>query len=144
MRVVVSLSASGFRVAVCGAQTNQNSLRNCPNPASIRPRLGHILAQLRGLHRTVLPHLPGQRPFDVTPCPRPMAGRLRRRAARAGIATRIGNHTFPATGITAYRKNGGTLERAATMANHASTRTTQLYDRRSEDITLDEAQRVLT
>ena len=52
------------------------------------------------------------------------------RAAGAGIATKIGNHTFRATGITAYLKNGGTLENAATMANHASTRTTQLYDRR--------------
>lgn len=40
-------------------------------------------------------------------------------------------------------KNGGTLERAATMANHASTRTTQLYDRRPEDVTLDEVERVL-
>ena len=66
-----------------------------------------------------------------------MAGRW------SGIATRIGNHPWRATGITAYLKNGGTLERAATMANHASTRTTQLYDRRSEDITLDEVERVL-
>lgn len=66
-----------------------------------------------------------------------------RRAAAAGIATKIGNHTFRATGITVYLKNGGLLERAATMANHASTRTTQLYDRRSDDITLDEVERVL-
>jgi site-specific recombinase XerD len=51
-----------------------------------------------------------------------------RRAAGAGIATKIGNHTFRATGINAYLKNGGTLENAAAMANHASTRTTQLYD----------------
>jgi len=68
---------------------------------------------------------------------------VQRRALAAGIATKIGNHTFRATGITAYLKNGGTLERAATMANHASTRTTQLYDRRSDDITLDEVERVL-
>jgi integrase len=68
---------------------------------------------------------------------------IQRRALGAGIATRIGNHTFRATGITAYLKNGGTLERAAVMANHASTRTTQLYDRRSDDITLDEVERVL-
>lgn len=68
---------------------------------------------------------------------------IRRRAAAAGIATRIGNHTFRATGITAYLKNGGTLERAATMANHASTRTTQLYDRRSDEVSLDEVERVL-
>ena len=61
----------------------------------------------------------------------------------AFIATRIGNHSFRATGITAYLKNGGTLEKAATMANHSSTRTTQLYDRRPDDVTLDEVERVL-
>lgn len=65
-----------------------------------------------------------------------------RRAARAGITTKIGNHTFRATGITAYLKNGGTLENAAAMANHASTRTTQLYDRRSDQVSLDEIERV--
>jgi len=68
---------------------------------------------------------------------------IRRRAASAGIETKIGNHTFRATGITAYLKNGGTLEKAAAMANHASTRTTQLYDRRSDEVTLDEVERVL-
>lgn len=66
-----------------------------------------------------------------------------RRAAAAGIVTKVGNHTFRATGITAYLKNGGTLERAAAMANHSSTRTTQLYDRRSDEVTLDEIERVL-
>ena len=68
---------------------------------------------------------------------------VRRRAVAAEIATAIGNHSFRATGITAYLKNGGTLERAATMANHASTRTTQLYDRRPDHVTLDEVERVL-
>jgi site-specific recombinase XerC len=66
-----------------------------------------------------------------------------RRAAAAGIATRLGNHSFRATGITAYLKNGGTLEKAAAMANHASTRTTQLYDRRREELTLDEVERIV-
>jgi hypothetical protein len=47
-----------------------------------------------------------------------------------------------ATGITAYLKNGGTLEKAAQMANHASTRTTQLYDRRREELSLDGAERI--
>ncbi|MDQ2802172.1 MAG: tyrosine-type recombinase/integrase, partial [Pseudomonadota bacterium] len=61
---------------------------------------------------------------------------IRRRAKAAGIATSVGNHSFRATGITAYLRNGGTLERAASMANHASTRTTQLYDRRSDEVTL--------
>jgi site-specific recombinase XerC len=42
---------------------------------------------------------------------------IRRRAAAAGIATKLGNHSFRATGITAYLKNGGTLEKAAAMAN---------------------------
>ena len=65
------------------------------------------------------------------------------RARAAGIATRIGNHTFRATGITAYLKNGGTLEKAAAMANHASTRTTQLYDRRRDELSLDEVERIL-
>ena len=46
--------------------------------------------------------------------------------------TRIGNHTFRATGITAYLKNSGTLETAQHIANHESPRTTKLYDRRQE------------
>ena len=65
-----------------------------------------------------------------------------RRCRAAGIETKAGNHTFRATGITAYLKASGTLERAAAMANHASTRTTQLYDRRAEDVTLDEVERI--
>lgn len=67
---------------------------------------------------------------------------VRRRALAAGTARKIGNHTFRATGITAYLKNGGTLENAAAMANHASTRTTQLYDPRRADISLDEVERI--
>jgi integrase len=65
-----------------------------------------------------------------------------RRAAAAGIETKVGNHSFRATGITAYLKNGGTLENAAAMANHASTRTTQLYNRRRDDISLNEVERI--
>ena len=68
---------------------------------------------------------------------------VQRRAQAAEIGTRIGNHTFRATGITAYLTNGGTLEKAASIANHASTRTTQLYDRRSDDVNLDEIERIL-
>lgn len=82
--------------------------------------------------------------LSQTPLPQASAYQMvRRRAAAAGIMTAIGNHSFRATGITAYLKNGGTLERAAAMANHASTRTTQLYDRRSDDVTLDEVERVM-
>jgi site-specific recombinase XerC len=67
---------------------------------------------------------------------------VRRRAIAAGIKPKIGNHTFRATGITAYLKNGGALENAALIANHASTRTTQLYDRRRDEISLDEVERI--
>jgi len=78
-----------------------------------------------------------------TPLPQANAyAMVRRRAVAAGIGTKIGNHSFRATGITAYLKNGGTLEKAAAMANHASTRTTQLYDRRRDDISLDEVERI--
>lgn len=68
---------------------------------------------------------------------------IQRRAIGAGISTAVCNHTFRATGITAYLKNGGTLEKAANIANHSSTRTTQLYDRRSDDVSLDEIERIL-
>jgi integrase/recombinase XerC len=86
----------------------------------------------------------GTATLSQTPLPQASAHQMvRRRAAAAGIQTAIGNHSFRATGITAYLKNGGTLERAAAMANHASTRTTQLYDRRQDDVTLDEVERVL-
>jgi site-specific recombinase XerD len=67
---------------------------------------------------------------------------IRRRVTAAGIATKAGNHSFRATGITAYLKNGGTLEQAAAMANHASIRTTQLYDRRRDTLTLDEVEKI--
>jgi integrase len=66
---------------------------------------------------------------------------IARRRSAAGIATRLGNHSFRATGITAYLKNGGTLEKAARMANHASTHTMQLYDRRREELSLDEVEK---
>jgi site-specific recombinase XerD len=92
------------------------------------------------LFRTI-PNRGGQ--LTTTPLPQASAhAMIRRRAAGAGIDTKVGNHTFRATGITAYLKNGGTLENAAAMANHASTRTTQLYDRRRDEVNLDEVERI--
>ena len=67
---------------------------------------------------------------------------VRRRALAAEIEAQIGNHSFRATGLTTYLKNGETLENAAAMDNHSSTRTTQLYDRRRDDISLAEVERV--
>ncbi len=68
---------------------------------------------------------------------------VRRRAAAAGIRTRIGCHSFRATGITEYLRNGGKLEIAQQMANHESARTTGLYDRRTGQINLDEVERIV-
>jgi site-specific recombinase XerD len=85
----------------------------------------------------------GTQRLTRTPLPQANAyAMVRRRALAAAIGTKIGNHSFRATGITAYLKNGGTLENAAVMANHASTRTTQLYDRRHDEISLDEVERI--
>ena len=63
---------------------------------------------------------------------------IQRYAKRAGIKTRIGNHSLRATGITDYLKSDGSLSEARKMANHADTRTTQLYDRRADVASLDE------
>ena len=52
---------------------------------------------------------------------------IERRAKQAGIKTRIGNHSMRATGITDYLRSDGSLAKAREMANHADTRTTQLY-----------------
>ena len=90
----------------------------------------------------------GRRPVDGWPISgRPMTQSLawdmvQRRTKAAGIATKVCNHTFRAAGITAYLSHGGTIERAATIAGHASTRTTQLYDRRPDDVTLDEINKI--
>jgi integrase/recombinase XerD len=76
-------------------------------------------------------------------CQQDVHAMIRRRAASAGIETKIGCHTFLATGITAYLKNGGRLEIAQQMANHESSRTTGLYDRRGDDLSLGEVERIV-
>jgi site-specific recombinase XerD len=68
---------------------------------------------------------------------------IRRRTVDAGILTKIGNHSFRATGITEYLRNGGKLEIAQQMANHESARTTGLYDRRTDQVSLDEIERII-
>jgi site-specific recombinase XerD len=68
---------------------------------------------------------------------------IRRRAEAAGIRTKIGNHSFRATGITQYLMGGGRVEVAQQMANHESARTTGLYDRRNDQVNLDEIERIV-
>lgn len=67
---------------------------------------------------------------------------VRRRAIKAGVVEKIGNHSFRGTGITTYLQNEGTLELAQEMANHASPRTTKLYDRRGDQITQAAVERI--
>jgi site-specific recombinase XerD len=68
---------------------------------------------------------------------------IKRRAAKAGLPAQVCCHTFRATGITAYLNNGGTIENAQAIAAHESPRTTKLYDRTSDEITLDEIERIV-
>ncbi len=68
---------------------------------------------------------------------------VQRRAKDVGLHGPICNHTFRATGITAYLENGGTLEMAQAIAAHESPRTTKLYDRTADAVTLDEVERII-
>jgi integrase/recombinase XerD len=67
---------------------------------------------------------------------------IKRRAKAAGLGNRICCHTFRATGITAYLQNGGTVEKAQQIAAHESPRTTKLYDRTCDEVSLDEIERI--
>lgn len=88
---------------------------------------------------------PRQKPMVLTTDPMTQADAwrmIRRRAVAAGIMAPIGNHSFRATGITAYLGNGGVLEHAQSMAAHESPRTTKLYDRTKDRLTQDEVERI--
>lgn len=75
--------------------------------------------------------------------PRNALHMVKRRALAVGISESTCNHTFRATGITAYLENGGDIENAQAIANHESPETTKLYDRTGDQITLDEVERIL-
>ena len=67
---------------------------------------------------------------------------IKRRAKAAGLPYSTCCHTCRATGITAYLENGGTIENAQAIAAHESPRTTKLYDRTGDEITLDEVEKI--
>jgi site-specific recombinase XerD len=67
---------------------------------------------------------------------------VQRRAKQVGLETAVCCHSFRATGITNYLEHGGTLEKAQQMANHESPRTTKLYDRTRDAVTLDEVEKI--
>jgi integrase/recombinase XerD len=67
---------------------------------------------------------------------------VRRRCREAGLGERFGCHTFRASGITNYRKRGGSLEMAQQMAGHACADTTRLYDRSMDEVSVTEVERI--
>jgi integrase len=67
---------------------------------------------------------------------------IKRRAKGAGLPYSTCCHSFRATGMTAYLQNGGTLEHTQQIAAHQSPRTTKLYDRTKDEISLDEVERI--
>jgi hypothetical protein len=74
--------------------------------------------------------------------PRAAAGSGPTCTSDAGIDTTIGCHTFRATGITDYLTNGGRIEVAQRMAGHSSAKTTALDDRRNDDVSVGEVERI--
>ncbi len=71
-----------------------------------------------------------------------MLGIVKRRCRDVGLPASICNHSFRATGVTVHQENGGDIEAAARLADHADTRTTQLYNRIRRAISLVEVERV--
>ena len=67
---------------------------------------------------------------------------IKRRAKAVGLPGCICAHSFRGTGITEYLRAGGTLETAARIAGHESTRTTQLYNRLADEVSLDEIEKI--
>jgi integrase/recombinase XerD len=67
---------------------------------------------------------------------------VKQRAQGAGLPSSTCCHTSRATGITEYLENGGKIENAQAIAAHESPRTTKLYDRPGDEITLDEVERI--
>lgn len=68
---------------------------------------------------------------------------IKRRSFHAGLTTAVCCHSFRGTGITCYLLAGGSLEHAQRIAAHESPRTTKLYDRTSDEISLDEIERIV-
>ena len=68
---------------------------------------------------------------------------VKRRARQAGIKEELSPHSFRGTGITVYLEKGGTIENAQAIANHESPRTTKLYDRTGDQVSLDEIERIV-
>jgi len=67
---------------------------------------------------------------------------IHRKIRKTGPPKEIGCHSFRGTGITNFLQHGGDIETAVRIAGHASTRTTQLYDRRNDIVNQGEIERI--
>ncbi|MBV9864753.1 MAG: hypothetical protein JO316_05355 [Abitibacteriaceae bacterium] len=67
---------------------------------------------------------------------------IKRRAQDAELSPEVCCHAFRATGITAYLGNGGTIDNARPSLP-MNPRTTKLYDRRNDQISLGEIERII-
>ena len=111
-----------------------------PSTSTSRPpgsRTGGRAALFQSVDR------PGERLTGRALTRRVVLAMIKRRAATAGLPPSTCCHTFRATGITAYLSNGGTLEHAQQIAGHASPKTTKLYDRTADTVTVDEIERIV-
>ena len=68
---------------------------------------------------------------------------VKRRCATANLPVDICCHSFRGSGITLYLQKGGNLEHAQKIAGHADPRTTRLYDRTGDTVSLDEVERIV-
>jgi hypothetical protein len=71
-----------------------------------------------------------------------MSGMVRCRAADPGVETPYRQPHFRATEITDYLTNGGRIEVAQKIAGSSNANTTGLYDRRIDDISVGEVERI--
>jgi integrase/recombinase XerD len=67
---------------------------------------------------------------------------IKRRARAQGLPQGISCHTFRATGIRTYLRNGGSLEMAQAIAAHVSPRSTKLYAPEDNALRLRELERI--
>ena len=128
--------------SACGVTTSRPTIRR-PRPSTTTSSGPGSTRRRRRSSRASTPR--GRRPAATgrTLSRRLVLAMIKRRAAAAGLPPSTCCHTFRATGITAYLSNGGTLEHAQQIAGHASPKTTKLYDRTADTITVDEIERIV-
>ena len=67
---------------------------------------------------------------------------VRSRAADAGIETAIGCHTLAQSRLRITSRTAGVSRSRTKMAGHSNAKTTGLYDRRNDDVSVGEVERI--